>query len=322
MMRQLRSRLGLLTMLPGLLCTFSPGCATLGGVQGESLVPTRYIARTGPYEVWTNFPLAATDPVMKGLRSLGQEAETSLGVSADPGDNPVKVYILSDRAAYTHFLTIYYPELPQRRAFFLAQGTQRVVYTYRGDHLAIDLRHEATHALLNLAVGDLPIWLDEGLAEYFEVPLEVSGLNKEHYQKLVQEREEGWQPDLARLERMTTVRDLAPRDYRESWLWVHSLLNGSPTSRAALMDYLADRRKESGRSAQLSEYLAGNRLDSSDRLLAHLDSAATRSLAGMAPARDTTVRLQSATIESPRPVRPKRGLFASLGRLIFGQDGE
>ncbi len=170
-----------------LIClSLGNGCATVGGVQGESLVPTRYINRTGPYEVATNFPISSTDPVMKGLQSLSHEVEMTLGVPIDAGDNPVKIYILGDRASFTHFLTIYYPELPQRRAFFLAQGTQRVVYTYNGDHLAVDLRHEATHALLNLAVGDLPIWLDEGLAEYFEVPTESHGLNQEHYLKLVQ----------------------------------------------------------------------------------------------------------------------------------------
>ena len=318
-----RTRLVRSVLLLGLfLCACLTGCATVGSPRGESLVPTRYIARTGPYEVATNFPLATTDPVMNGLKSLGQEVEASLGISVDAGENPVKVYILSDRAAFIHFLTIYYPELPQRRAFFLAQGSQRVVYTYRGDHLAIDLRHEATHALLNLAVGDLPIWLDEGLGEYFEVPPESRGLNNEHYQKLVQEREQGWRPDLSRLEQMATVRDLAPRDYRESWLWVHSLLNGSPASRAALMDYLADRRKTGGKSTPLSEYLAGDRLDNADRLLVHLDSATTRSLAALSPARETTVRLQSSTLEIPRPARPKRGFLAGFKRIFFGQDGE
>ena len=63
------------------------------------------------------------------------------------------------------------PSCPPRRAFFLAQGSQRVVYTYSSPRLEEDLRHEATHALLRGAFGDLPLWLDEGLAEYFETDL-------------------------------------------------------------------------------------------------------------------------------------------------------
>lgn len=306
-----------------LIClSLGNGCATVGGVQGESLVPTRYINRTGPYEVATNFPISSTDPVMKGLQSLSHEVEMTLGVPIDAGDNPVKIYILGDRASFTHFLTIYYPELPQRRAFFLAQGTQRVVYTYNGDHLAVDLRHEATHALLNLAVGDLPIWLDEGLAEYFEVPTESHGLNQEHYLKLVQAKAEGFEPDLTRLERLTTVRDLAPGDYRESWLWVHSLLNGTAATRSVLMDYLADCRKTGTRPSSLSERLAANQLADPDRLMAHLDGASNRTLAVVAPSRDATVRLQSSALDATRPTRPKRGFFGTLGRFFFGQEPE
>ena len=35
---------------------------------------------------------------------------------------PVEIYVLDDRNAFAHFLKFYYPELPPRRAFFLARG--------------------------------------------------------------------------------------------------------------------------------------------------------------------------------------------------------
>ena len=76
--------------------------------------------------------------------------------------------MLDDRSSFLHLLRYYFPELPPRRAFFLAQGDQRIVYTYLGPRLEEDLRHEATHALLRGRFGDVPLWLDEGLAEYFE----------------------------------------------------------------------------------------------------------------------------------------------------------
>ena len=43
--------------------------------------------------------------------------------------------MLNDRNAFTHFLKFYFPELPPRRAFFLAQGSRRVVYTYLSNRL-------------------------------------------------------------------------------------------------------------------------------------------------------------------------------------------
>ena len=39
-----------------------------------------------------------------------------------------------------------------------------------GDHLRTDLRHELTHALLHGVLKDVPLWLDEGLAGFFELP--------------------------------------------------------------------------------------------------------------------------------------------------------
>ena len=46
-----------------------------------------------------------------------------------------------------------------------------LVYTYWGDRIQQDLRHELTHALLHSVLKDVPLWLDEGLAEYFEMPV-------------------------------------------------------------------------------------------------------------------------------------------------------
>src|SRR5262249_25586667 len=180
------------------------GCATMGE-QGESLVPTRYRTRTGPYAVYSNFPIAADASAIKSLHSLETDVESNLGVRVTADEAPVEVYILKDRQSFTHFLRFYYPELPSRRAFFLAQGTQRVVFTFMGERLEEDLRHEATHALLNVAYGDLPLWLDEGLAEYFENPDAHRGVNAEHLGRLPQDLASGWKPDLARLETLKTV---------------------------------------------------------------------------------------------------------------------
>ncbi|MGE5754106.1 MAG: DUF1570 domain-containing protein [Planctomycetaceae bacterium] len=293
------------------------GCATVGDRE-PPLVPTRYETRTGPYAVFSNVPIAADAPAILSLESLEIEIEASLGIRVRSDEPPVEVYILNDRQSFTHFLRYYYPELPPRRAFFLAEGPRRVVYTYFGERLGEDLRHEATHALLNVAIGDLPLWLDEGLAEYFEGADGRHGRNPEHLGRLPGDLAAGWKPDLARLESLTSVSEMAPCDYRESWAWVHYLLNGSNTGKAALLAYLADLRT-SPKVAPLSERLKADDLGSNARLLAHIDRVRTTPapVASAPSSSEPTFRLQDNAIEPARPPgSSRRGLVGRLRALV------
>ncbi len=298
------------------------GCATIGGDPGQPLVPTRYETKTGPFAVYTNDPIAPGAPAIRSLLSLERDLNSSLGLRVPADGPPVEIYILRDRDAFTHFLTFYYPELPPRRAFFLAQGPRRVIYTFHNDRLDEDLRHEATHALLHVAVGDLPLWLDEGLAEYFEGPEGRQGLNQEHLARLPDDLKAGWSPDLARLETLKSVREMTPRDYRESWAWVHSLLNGPASGKAALLAQLADLASKPKTAEPLSQRLI--RLDknsnaSGQRLLSHLERVRSTPppvpVASTAPPVDPTVLLQNSAIASPR-----RSIFSRILSMFGGSD--
>lgn len=293
------------------------GCATLSE-QPQSLVPTQYRTRTGPYAVFSNFPIAADAPAIRSLHALENDVEANLGVRVNSDEPPVEVYILNDRQSFSHFLKFYYPELPPRRAFFLAQGKQRVVFTFMGERLEEDLRHEATHALLNVAFGDLPLWLDEGLAEYFEGGDAQRGLNQEHLGRLPKDLAAGWKPDLARLETLTSVRQMTPRDYRESWAWVHYLLNGSNTGKSTLLAYLADLRSDP-KAATLSARLRDEDGKGAQVLLAYLDRIRERPIAAVQPTTSAaTVRLQNNTLDPARPASPpRRSLFGRM-RSFFG----
>ena len=294
-----------------LLLASVAGCATMGLKGGKPLVPTAFQVRTGPYIICTNDRLEADAPVVRQLQSLERQVQESLGLKVDPGEHPVEIYILDDRKSFDHFLTFYYPDLPHRRAFFLANGNQRVVYTFFGDRLEEDIRHEATHALLHVAIGDIPLWLDEGLAEYFEGPIERNGLNPEHVGRLPADLAAGWSPDLARLESLKGVRQMTPRDYRESWAWVHYLLGEGQPQKASLLGYLADLRN-SPEPRPISERLEGPTASS---MLAHLARVKDAPIARDAP-KDPTVRLQSGPAEPPAP--PKRRGVLGRFRDLFG----
>jgi hypothetical protein len=309
--------LALLTTL-GLL-----GCATLVGESGQPLVPTRFQTRTGPFAIYTSTPITPDASAIRCLGQLERDVKETLGLSVPDDVPPVEVYVLKDREAFSHFLKFYYPELPPRRAFFLAQGPRRVVYAFLNDRLDEDLRHEATHALLHATVGDLPLWLDEGLAEYFEGPEGSNGLNPEHIARLPDDLKSGWRPDLARLESLATVREMSPRDYREAWAWVHYLLGGPPPCKSTLLTYLTDIHANLA-ATKLSERLAKLEPGSDERMLAHLEHVRTAAVVSTStPAKskpgDRTLLLQNASIEPPPRAPARRGLFSRfLGWIGLG----
>ncbi len=272
------------------------GCATMGD-RGQSLVPTRYKLSTGPFVVYSNTPIAAESPAIRCLHSLETDLTTRLAYRPRAEEEPVEIYVLSDRNAYTHFLKFYYPELPPRRAFFLAQGDRRVVYTYLSDRLEEDLRHEATHALLRGCYGDLPLWLDEGLAEYFETRPDTFDAQDEHLARLPEDLKKGWMPDLPRLESLTDIHQMTPRDYRESWAWVHLLLADSQSGKPLLIDYL-NQGRSSARTQALSQLLSA-RGTTSKTLLAHLETVQSRVMARKPepPSQDRLIRFQDRPAE-------------------------
>jgi hypothetical protein len=266
--------------------------------------------------VFSNFPIPADAPAIRSLHSLQDDVAANLGVTFQGGDSPVEVYILNDRQSFAHFLKFYYPELPPRRAFFLAQGTQRVVFTFQGERLEEDLRHEATHALLNVVYGDLPLWLDEGLAEYFEGPGSRAGINPEHLGRLPQDLAAGWTPDLAHLESLKSVREMTPRDYRESWAWVHYLLTNSDTGKATLLGYLNELH-ENPKAVPLSSRLSDGGRELPHSLVAHLDRVRARPATAAGKDADPTIRLQDRGLENTAATATRPSFFARL-RAFFG----
>ncbi len=298
------------------LVLMAVGCATVKPPTGTALVPTDFQTRTGPYCVFTGAPLPADAPAIRHLQSLELQLASTLGVRAPEGTDPIEIYILDGPDEFRHFLTFYHPDLPARRAFFLAKGSRRVVYTYQGVRLDEDLRHEATHALLHAAIPDLPLWIDEGLAEYFEVDEAKQGRNAEHLARLPDDLASGFRPDLKRLEGLKDVRKMTPRDYRESWAWVHYCLNGPPEAKSALLGYLADRH-QSGDHVSLSKRLALALPDASERVVEHIEaSRSAESNAKIAREGEEKLRLQNRPVEIRAPTL-RRGILARIAG-IFG----
>jgi hypothetical protein len=185
-------------------------------------------------------------------------------------DEPILVYLFDSQRRFRKYLSQNHPGFPDRRAFFLKNDTELKVVAYWGEHVAEDLRHEVTHGYLHSVVPHIPLWLDEGLAEYFELPRGSDGFHRQHIWFLTDHaRRDQWTPSLTRLESLDDARQLTQLDYAESWLWVHYLMETRPGYRKLLQDQLA-RYRMTGDARPLSEYLHDMAGDEVDEVLGHL----------------------------------------------------
>jgi hypothetical protein len=96
---------------------------------------------------------------------------------------------------YDAFVAARYPGFPARRAFFVETDTTLSVFAAWQDRIAEDLRHETTHGYVHAVVPAVPLWLDEGIAEFFETPRTERGLHRGHAAHLAGRMLEGtWRP--------------------------------------------------------------------------------------------------------------------------------
>lgn len=208
--------------------------------------PSQHSLRIAPYIFLSDFELKRDLPLFRDLSNLRDQVYGELQLP--PSDVAIQVFVFEDRDRYERYIRSKYPDLPKRRAFFVAQphsvggGEDLLVYTYWGDRIGEDLRHELTHALLHSVLKDVPLWLDEGLAEYFETPAESQGINPQHLGHLRPGAKEPFKPDLDRLEKLGQVQQMSPAEYREAWAWVHLMLRGKAETKAVLIRYLQQLR--------------------------------------------------------------------------------
>lgn len=224
-----------LVLLPALVLSSCRTPPRTFATLDEAIPPASPIQFEGPAA-----PLEG-DPLVQELLELRRTVEQQLALP--PSDRSVHVHVFADEESYREFARQSFPELADRRALFVEAGGMLNVFTRWGDGVAIDLRHEVTHGCLHASLRGLPLWLDEGLAEYYEVPAAASGWNDGHAISLAARHATGdWRPHLERLEMLDRPGDMQQADYAESWAWTYWLLHGPPDARAVLGEYLREAR--------------------------------------------------------------------------------
>jgi hypothetical protein len=241
-------------------------------VQVVSL-PGRHSVQADQLVLLSDFRIDYNHAVIADLKELRGDVLRVLELK--PSEQPVVVYLFENEQLYYDYLRSTWPMLPYRRAYFFGNSYELAVYTSWGDKVQEDLRHEFTHGILHSTLRTVPLWLDEGLAEYFEEAGDEPGtVKRKAVERLSLALSNGWKPSMTRLEGLKEVADMGQSDYEESWAWIHFLLHGDPAIRQTLIGYLADLHITLN-PEPLSNRLDGTMLTATDRFASYVASLNT-----------------------------------------------
>jgi hypothetical protein len=194
--------------------------------------------QVGQFSFHADFPLASYHNLLNSLPQLQTQLVQMLGIQ--PSHERIYVFLFDKRSTYQAYLREYFPDAPTRKALFIKARGPGMVFAYRGEDFETDLRHECTHALLNAALPMVPLWLDEGLAEYFEVQPHLRSQGSPHHRSVAWSARLGRIPRIEELEALRDMSQMGRTQYRHAWAWTHFLLHGPSDAREELVRYLAD----------------------------------------------------------------------------------
>ena len=223
----------------------------------------------GPFVVRADFPLAGLEEQLQELKQLQTDLNRSLGIR--PPAEAINVYLFQNERSYRNYMARHLPKMPYRPALYDKNDGPGNVYVFRNHDFAVNLRHECTHALLHATLPMVPLWLDEGLAKYFELPPKQRASENPYLKSVRWAVRFGLFSSLEDLERENDFSKMGRNDYRDSWAWVHFMLHGPAEARHELIRYLAD-IQASTPPGVLSQRLARRMPDVRSRVAGHFKS--------------------------------------------------
>jgi len=194
--------------------------------------------KAGRFLCHANFDLTPHQSLLAELSRLETDVLGTLQLNGSR--EPVHLFLFGNHHTYQQYVKQYFPTAPTRRALFIKSRGPGMVFAYYNREFAIDVRHECTHAILHSVLPNVPLWLDEGLAEYFEEPPATRAKGNPHMRTLKWELYFSSLRGIEKLEGLKTLSEMQSTEYRYSWAWVHFMLHGSATAKASLLRYLAD----------------------------------------------------------------------------------
>jgi len=198
----------------------------------------RHTKACGVVVVQANFPLTEIASILEEINMLQHDLNRYIGVPAPK--EKIELCLFKDEASYMNFLKEFFPNAPRdRRALFIKLDNKPgTLLVQKSKDFETDLRHEMTHAVIHASIPEVPIWLDEGLAKYFEVPIQDRAGNNPYMTHVRWNVKIGVVPSLDRLTKLTTIDEMGAKEYQDSWAWTHFLIHSSPKTHQLLASYL------------------------------------------------------------------------------------
>ncbi len=196
--------------------------------------------KAGLFQVHADFePQSLQSPeISNSLSALPGEIESLLGIHVSA--NEVHLILFRRAEDYRNYMQRYFPGVAARQAMFIRRSGPGMVFAFNSPQLATDLRHESTHALLNATLPYVPLWMDEGIAEYFEAASSDRLNGHPHQSNIFKRMRFSRAPEVSQLENIDTLAKMDGDAYRDAWSIVHFLIHESPQSRAVLQRFLQE----------------------------------------------------------------------------------
>ena len=227
-----------------------------------------YVQTCGVVVVQANFPLTEIASILEEINQLQDDLHSYIGVPAP--NEKIELCLFRNEETYTSFLREFFPRAPRdRRALYVKLDNKPgTLMVQKSKDFEVDLRHEMTHAIIHASISKVPIWLDEGLAKYFEVPSRDRIGNHPYMSQIRWSTKLGTVPSLDRLSKLETIDDMGAKEYRDSWAWTHFLIHRSPETHQLLAAYLQMLATWDSRATVTHEDFAGIPLPGGKRLFA------------------------------------------------------
>lgn len=219
-------------------------------VRGANRWPDERVV--GPFVFHADFSLQEYRQLLGEMADLQKHLVDLLEIKASK--ETIHLYLFARQTTYKGYVKQYFPQAPNRRALFVKGRGPGIVLVYRNRDFQIDLRHESTHAILHSTLPRVPLWLDEGLAEYFEVSPSRRAIENPHHGAIQRRARDGSLGRMESLEAIGDINKMGQKEYQQAWAWVHFMLHGPPAAREELVRYLHDLESRTS-AGRLSERL-------------------------------------------------------------------
>ena len=197
------------------------------------------------------FPLVAIIFADRNSYAAWAQRKTELG---QPPDGVAAYYnLMTNRVAMFDFTA------SQRSGQDFNRDIDKILQDPRGAHMVSTIIHEGTHQLmfnsgLQTRLADTPVWLNEGIAMFFETPdfgkrQGWRGPGKTNYDRLgsmlryIKVRpQDSLETLLATDQRLQSSGLEVEQSYAESWALIHFLVNREPAKFSKYLMYLTEKK--------------------------------------------------------------------------------